>query len=175
MLQRLDCCSARLHSPRIRKPRARIPTLRLLRPPPQQPPLQQPPPQQPPPQQLPQSRAGRTRPPQAGSGANSLDPTRRQSVVGIGPNAAVSVAKAPGDGITGAGPAIITTGSGVGNRLTVEKAAPNRAAFLYSWRRWQLAAAHISSDCRLSDLKAELEQFAMNVWGGSRLGPRQYV
>ena len=124
MLQRLDCCSARLHSPRIRKPRARIPTLRLLRPPPQQPP-----PQQPPPQQLPQSRAGRTRPPQAGSGANSLDPTRRQSVVGIGPNAAVSVAKAPGDGITGAGPAIITTGSGVGNRLTAEKAAPNRAAF----------------------------------------------
>jgi hypothetical protein len=49
--------------------------------------------------------------------------------VGIGPNAAVSVAKAPGDGITGAGPAIITTGSGVGNRLTAEKAAPNRAAF----------------------------------------------
>jgi hypothetical protein len=129
VLQRLDCCSARLHSPRIRKPRARIPTLRLLRPPPQQPPLQQPPPQQPPPQQLPQSRAVRTRPPQAGSGANSLDPTRRQSVVGIGPNAAVSVAKAPGDGITGAGPAIITTGSGVGNRLTAEKAAPNRAAF----------------------------------------------
>jgi hypothetical protein len=41
----------------------------------------------------------------------------------------VSVAKAPGDGITGAGPAIITTGSGVGNRLTAEKAAPNRAAF----------------------------------------------
>jgi hypothetical protein len=33
----------------------------------------------------------------------------------------VSVAKAPGDGITGAGPAIITTGSGVGNRLTAEK------------------------------------------------------
>jgi len=109
-LQRLDCCSARLHSPRIRKPRAQVPTLRLLRPPPQQPPPQQPP----------QSRAGRTRSPQAGS------------VAGIGPNAAVSVAKAPGDGITGAGPAIITTGSGVGNRLTAEKAAPNRAAFLYS-------------------------------------------
>jgi len=109
-LQRLDCCSARLHSPRIRKPRAQVPTLRLLRPPPQQPLPQQPP----------QSRAGRTRSPQAGS------------VAGIGPNAAVSVAKAPGDGITGAGPAIITTGSGVGNRLTAEKAAPNRAAFLYS-------------------------------------------
>src|SRR5450759_1981713 len=31
-------------------------------------------------------------------------------------------------------------------------------------RRWQLAAAHISSDCRLSDLEAELEQFTMNVW-----------
>jgi len=44
----------------------------------------------------------------------------------------VSVAKAPGDGITGAGPAIITTGSGVGDRLTAEKAAPNQAAFLYS-------------------------------------------
>jgi hypothetical protein len=40
----------------------------------------------------------------------------------------VSVAKAPGDGITGAGPAIITTGSGVGNRLTAKKAAPNRHA-----------------------------------------------
>ena len=52
--------------------------------------------------------------------------------MGIGPNAAVSVAKAPGDGITGAGPAIITTGSGVGDRLTAEKAAPNQAAFLYS-------------------------------------------
>jgi len=76
--------------------------------------------QQPLPQQPPQSRAGRTRSPQAGS------------VAGIGPNAAVSVAKAPGDGITGAGPAIITTGSGVGDRLTAEKAAPNQAAFLYS-------------------------------------------
>ena len=129
-MQRLDCCSARLHSPRIRKPRARVPTLRLLRPPPQQLLPQQPLPQQPLPQQRlpqqplsqqpPQSRAGRTRSPQAGS------------VAGIGPNAAVSVAKAPGDGITGAGPAIITTGSGVGNRLTAEKAAPNRAAFLYS-------------------------------------------
>ena len=114
-MQRLDCCSARLHSPRIRKPRAQVPTLRLLRLPPQQHPPQQPLPQQPP-----QSRAGRTRSPQAGS------------VAGIGPNAAVSVAKAPGDGITGVGPAIITTGSGVGDRLTAEKAAPNQAAFLYS-------------------------------------------
>jgi hypothetical protein len=42
----------------------------------------------------------------------------------------VSVAKAPGDGITGAGPAIITTGSGVGNRLTVEKGAPNPYAYI---------------------------------------------
>ena len=32
-------------------------------------------------------------------------------------------------------------------------------------RRWQPAAAHIPSDCRLSDLEAELEQFTMNVWG----------
>jgi hypothetical protein len=32
-------------------------------------------------------------------------------------------------------------------------------------RWWQPAAAHIPSDCRLSDLEAELEQFTMNVWG----------
>ena len=32
-------------------------------------------------------------------------------------------------------------------------------------RRWQPAAAHIPSNRRLSDLEAELKQFAMNVWG----------
>src|SRR5450631_2016325 len=32
--------------------------------------------------------------------------------------------------------------------------------------RWRpRGAAHIPSDCRLSDLEAELEQFTMNVWG----------
>src|SRR5664280_1315155 len=32
--------------------------------------------------------------------------------------------------------------------------------------RWRpRVAAHIPSDCRLSDLEAELEQFTMNVWG----------
>lgn len=31
-------------------------------------------------------------------------------------------------------------------------------------RRWPPAAAHIPSDCRLSDFEAELEQFTMNVW-----------
>ena len=30
---------------------------------------------------------------------------------------------------------------------------------------WPRLAAHIPSDCRLSDLEAELEQFTMNVWG----------
>jgi hypothetical protein len=30
-------------------------------------------------------------------------------------------------------------------------------------------AAHIPSDCRLSDLEAELEQFTMNVWGAPEL------
>ena len=31
-------------------------------------------------------------------------------------------------------------------------------------RRWPRAAAHIPSDCRLSDIEAELEQFTMNAW-----------
>src|ERR1035438_4146750 len=31
-------------------------------------------------------------------------------------------------------------------------------------RRWPPTAAHIPSDCRLSDIEAELEQFTMNVW-----------
>src|SRR5450830_475887 len=31
-------------------------------------------------------------------------------------------------------------------------------------RWWPRVAAHIAGDCRLSDLKAELEQFTMNVW-----------
>ena len=43
-------------------------------------------------------------------------------------------------------------------RMIVQKRPP-------ALRRWQLAAAHISSDCRLSDLEAKLEQFAMKVWG----------
>src|ERR1019366_46520 len=29
-------------------------------------------------------------------------------------------------------------------------------------------AAHIPSDCRLSDLEAELEQFTMNAWGAPK-------
>src|ERR1039458_10006580 len=32
-------------------------------------------------------------------------------------------------------------------------------------RWWARVAAHIPSDCRLSDLEAELEQFTMKVWG----------
>src|ERR1039458_7237833 len=43
-------------------------------------------------------------------------------------------------------------------RMIVQKRPP-------ALRRWQLAAAHISSHCRLSDLEAKLEQFTMNVWG----------
>src|ERR1039457_3743354 len=36
--------------------------------------------------------------------------------------------------------------------------------------RWRpRVAAHIPSDCRLSDLEAELEQFTMNVWGASEM------
>src|SRR6202165_2333334 len=31
-------------------------------------------------------------------------------------------------------------------------------------RWWPQVATHIPSDCRLSDLEAELEQFTMNVW-----------
>src|SRR5450756_2338392 len=32
-------------------------------------------------------------------------------------------------------------------------------------RWWPRVVAHIPSDCRLSDLEAELEQFTMDVWG----------
>ncbi len=32
-------------------------------------------------------------------------------------------------------------------------------------RWWSRMAAHIPSDCRLSDLEAELKQFSVNVWG----------
>ena len=54
-------------------------------------------------------------------------------------------------------------------RMIAQKRAP-------ALRRWQLAAAHISSDCRLSDLKAELEQFAMNVWGApERVRPAHFA
>ena len=34
-------------------------------------------------------------------------------------------------------------------------------------RWWPRVAAHIPSDCRLSDLEAELEQLTVNVWGES--------
>jgi hypothetical protein len=37
-------------------------------------------------------------------------------------------------------------------------------------RWWPPVAAHIPSDCRLSDLEAELEQFTMNVWGAPEAG-----
>ena len=50
----------------------------------------------------------------------------------------------------------------VDRRDAVGMVAQKRAPAL---RRWQPAAAHIPSNRRLSDLKAELEQFAMNVWG----------
>src|ERR1019366_6040378 len=43
-------------------------------------------------------------------------------------------------------------------RMIVQKRPP-------ALRWWPRVAAHISSDCRLSDLEAELEQFTMNVWG----------
>jgi hypothetical protein len=31
-------------------------------------------------------------------------------------------------------------------------------------RWWPRVAAHMSSDCRLSDIEAELEQFTMSAW-----------
>jgi len=37
-------------------------------------------------------------------------------------------------------------------------------------RWWPRVAAYISSDRRLSDLEAELEQFTMNVWGAPEMG-----
>jgi hypothetical protein len=52
-------------------------------------------------------------------------------------------------------------------RNAVGMVAQKRAPAL---RRWQPAAAHIPSDCRLSDLEAELEQFAVNVWGAPERG-----
>src|ERR1039458_8265347 len=42
--------------------------------------------------------------------------------------------------------------------MVVQKRAP-----ALRWR--PRVAGHIPSDCRLSDLEAELEQFTMNVWG----------
>ena len=47
-------------------------------------------------------------------------------------------------------------------RDTVGMVAQKRAPAL---RWWPRVAAHIPSDCRLSDLEAELEQFTMNVRG----------
>jgi hypothetical protein len=37
-------------------------------------------------------------------------------------------------------------------------------------RWWPRVAAHIPRDCRLSDLKAELEQFTVNVRGAPEMG-----
>ena len=43
-------------------------------------------------------------------------------------------------------------------------------------RRWQPAAAHIPSNRRLSDLEAELKQFAMKVWGApERVRPAHFA
>ena len=40
-----------------------------------------------------------------------------------------------------------------------------------NWPTWRAAvAAHIPTDCRLSDLETELEQFTMNVWGAPERG-----
>src|SRR5450759_2375441 len=50
----------------------------------------------------------------------------------------------------------------VDRRDAVGTVAQKRAPAL---RWWACVAGHISSDCRLSDLEAELEQFTMNVWG----------
>ena len=50
----------------------------------------------------------------------------------------------------------------VDRRDAVGMVAEKRAPAL---RWWPRVAAHIPSDCRLSDLEAELEQFTMNVWG----------
>jgi hypothetical protein len=50
----------------------------------------------------------------------------------------------------------------VDGRDAVGMVAEKRAPAL---RWWPRVAAHIPSDCRLSDLEAELEQFTMNVWG----------
>jgi hypothetical protein len=50
----------------------------------------------------------------------------------------------------------------VERRDAVGMVAQKRAPAL---RWWPQVAAHIPSDCRLSDLEAELEQFTMNVWG----------
>ena len=44
--------------------------------------------------------------------------------------------------------------------MVAQKGAP-------ALRWWPRVVAHIPSDCRLSDLEAKLEQFAMNVWGAS--------
>src|ERR1017187_9511446 len=50
----------------------------------------------------------------------------------------------------------------VDRRDAIGMVAQKRAPAL---RWWPRVAAHIPSDCRLSDLEAELEQFTMNVWG----------
>ena len=50
----------------------------------------------------------------------------------------------------------------VDRRNAVGMVAEKRAPAL---RRWPRGTAHIPSDCRLSDLEAELEQLTVNVWG----------
>src|SRR5471032_2165293 len=50
----------------------------------------------------------------------------------------------------------------VDRRDAVGMVAQKRAPALGWWPR---VAAHIPSDCRLSDLEAKLEQFTVNVWG----------
>ena len=55
----------------------------------------------------------------------------------------------------------------VDRRDAVGMVAQKRAPALRWWAR---VAAHIPSDCRLSDLEAELEQFTMNAWGRPRAG-----
>src|SRR5450631_1139328 len=50
----------------------------------------------------------------------------------------------------------------VDRRDAVGMVAQKRAPAL---RWWPRLAAHIPSDCRLSDIEAELEQLTMNVWG----------
>ena len=45
--------------------------------------------------------------------------------------------------------------------MVAQKCAP-------ALRWWSRVAVHVPSDCRLSDLEAELEQFTVNVWGAPK-------
>src|SRR5664280_2353708 len=53
----------------------------------------------------------------------------------------------------------------VDRRDAVGMVAQKRAPALRWWLR---VAGHMPSDCRLSDLEAELEQFTMNAWGAPK-------